>query len=265
MRYVWGSLFFLSVLAGVAVFVLAINDVGPLAKHWFPTDVSETGYHIDNLFLLTLYITGAVFVLTGGILAWVVFRHGDSGKAVHVHGDTRLELIWTLIPAGILVFLTFWQIPVWAEFKLTPPVDASGATQPPLAEIVARQFEWRIRYAGQDGQLGTADDIYDVNELRIPTGESVVLRLKSEDVIHSFYLPNFRLKQDIVPGMRQHVWFRTDEPGRYDIVCTELCGWGHYKMRGQVIAVSRSEYESFLQEAYAQQEAVTNVPEESDD
>ena len=85
-----------------------------------------------------------------------------------------------------------------------------------------------------------------VNDLHVPTNEEVVLRIKSQDVLHSFFLPNLRLKQDVVPGMKQHVWFKTTRTGVFDIVCAELCGWGHYKMRGRLTVESRDDFNRWL-------------------
>jgi len=116
----------------------------------------------------------------------------------------------------------------------------------PLAEVTGRQFEWRIRYAGKDGVLGNEDDVSIANDLHVPVNEEVVLKIKSQDVLHSFFLPNLRLKQDVVPGMKQHVWFKANRTGVFDIVCAELCGWGHYKMRGRLTVESRDDFNRWL-------------------
>jgi cytochrome c oxidase subunit II len=130
----------------------------------------------------------------------------------------------------------------------------SGQPKPPLVEVSGRQFEWQLRYAGKDGQLGTADDVFTVNDMHLPSHEEIVMTLKSQDVLHSFFLPNLRVKQDAVPGMRQFVWFRANQTGIYDIVCAELCGWGHYKMRGRVTFEPREKFERWLEEQFAEQE-----------
>ena len=142
---------------------------------------------------------------------------------------------------------------------------ADDIYEPPIAEVTGRQFEWRIRYAGKDEQVGTFDDVFDVNELHIPVDEEVVFIIKSEDVLHSFFLPNVRIKQDVVPGMKQYVWFKANRTGKYDIVCAELCGWGHYKMRGRLIVESRKKYEEWLDKKRAEQNATTVETAEEDD
>ena len=127
-------------------------------------------------------------------------------------------------------------------------------------EVVGRQFEWRLRYPGRDGTLGTPDDLFLVNDLHVPADEDFLVQLKSMDVLHSFFIPNLRIKQDAVPGMKIPVWFKATENGEYDIVCAELCGWGHYKMKGRVTVESRADFERWLEKMYAQQEATQPEP-----
>jgi cytochrome c oxidase subunit 2 len=134
---------------------------------------------------------------------------------------------------------------------------ASGHDIPYSVEVTGRQFEWRLRYPGEDGILGTKDDLFDVNELHVPVGEEVLVSLKSADVLHSFFLPNLRVKQDAVPGMKIPVWFRAMKEGEYDIPCAELCGWGHYKMKGRLVVESRTAYEKYLADLKARQNAVS--------
>ena len=110
--------------------------------------------------------------------------------------------------------------------------------------------------------LAPLDDIFTEGNLVVHVDQKVVLAIKAEDVLHSFFVPNLRLKQDVVPGMKQFVWFEATQIGEYEIVCAELCGWGHYKMKGNVIVKSKADYEAWLKEAYAKQEAFTLSPEE---
>ena len=105
-----------------------------------------------------------------------------------------------------------------------------------------------------DQEFGTPDDIHLVNDLHVPVDEEIVIALKSDDVLHSFFLPNVRLKQDVVPGMKQYVWFEATETGTFDIVCAELCGWGHYKMKGRLTVESRKDFERWLRQKYESQE-----------
>lgn len=234
---------------------------------------------IDHLFWVILWVTSAVFVLTAIAQVLFVWRYGDRGdgrRAVYSHGSHKMEIAWTLVPAVALFALAVYQLDAWASAKTRiPQIPAPGAPvangqaqvtipKPPLAEVTGRQFEWRIRYAGPDGELGTRDDLFTVNELHVPSGEEIVLTIKSEDVLHSFFLPQMRVKQDVVPGMKQFVWFEAIQvdpvADRYDIACTELCGWGHYKMRGRLIVEPRDRFDAWYADAFARQEVAEFDP-----
>ena len=166
----------------------------------------------------------------------------ESAEGPQVHGNTRLEVIWTIIPAVICVVLALLSRRSWAEIKQMMPKDAMQI------EITGEQFAWNIRYAGPDGKLGTADDVVTLNQLHFPVGRPVVATLRSKDVIHSFFLPEFRVKQDAVPGMSTRIWFDAMRVGHWEIACAELCGLGHYRMKGFVTVESPEEYEKWLKE-----------------
>jgi cytochrome c oxidase subunit 2 len=113
-------------------------------------------------------------------------------------------------------------------------------------EILPQQWAWNIRYAGPDGRFGTSDDVTTLNDLRLPVDTPVVVELKAKDVIHSFYLPNLRVKQDAIPGQITKTWFQSRKTGRYEIACAQMCGWAHYKMRGVVTFLPADEYQKWL-------------------
>jgi len=183
----------------------------------------------------------------------------------YVHGSHTLEVVWSIVPAATLLFIAIYQMNAWADAKMRrPTLPGSDELLPPLVEVTARQFEWRLRYAGVDQVMGTDDDVFGVNDLHIPVDEDIVIAIKSKDVLHSFFLPNLRIKQDIVPGMKQHVWFKSNKKGVYDIVCAELCGWGHYKMKGRLTISSRDDFNIWLQEQYENQEVSEFEPEGSE-
>jgi cytochrome c oxidase subunit 2 len=268
------SLVFLSVpVLGVAVFAFSMSsDTRPLIGFWFPEDISDHGYIIDNLFDTIMYLTGFIFVATGVTLFWFLWKYDATKNAEPVkftHGSHTLEIVWSILPAATLLFIAIYQMNAWADAKLLRPTDENGAPKAPTAEVTGRQFEWRIRYPGSDGVLGTQDDVSTVNDLHLPLDEVVVLQIKSADVLHSFFLPNVRVKQDVVPGMKQFVWFRPLKPGRFDIVCAELCGWGHYKMKGRMTVQPRSEFDAWLaqtrQEQLQDSFAVSEGEDESDE
>jgi cytochrome c oxidase subunit 2 len=112
--------------------------------------------------------------------------------------------------------------------------------------ILAKQFEWHVSYPGADGRLGTPDDFSMRNQLHVPVNRAVVATLEAEDVIHSFFVPQFRVKQDAVPGMHIQVWFQPTKVGKYEIGCAELCGLGHYRMRGMVTVHSQEDYDRWV-------------------
>ncbi len=259
MNKFWSLLFLLVPILGVACFMLA-----PYLNSWLPLDVSEHGHTIDHLFMFILWLTGAVFIATECVLFWFMWRYDARSNAEPVkftHGSHSLEVVWTILPAATLLFIAIYQMEAWAGAKL----GSRAPNIPPTVEVTGRQFEWRFRYPGNDGVLHTPDDIHQVNDLHLPVNEDVLLVIKSEDVLHSFFLPNLRVKQDLVPGMRQAVWFKSLETGKFDIVCAELCGWGHYKMKGQVTFEPRADYEAWLAERYAEQQATHEETEDDED
>lgn len=256
MGRLWSLLFLAVPIVGVALFVFPM--LGWPANHWLPKDISVHGAVIDGLFMFILYLTGVIFIATGFVLAWFLWRYDAENNADPVefsHGSHTLEVIWSIVPAVVLLFIAIYQMPEWYSDKLAKP------DVPAIAEVTGRQFEWRIRYAGEDKILGTRDDVFTVNDLHVPKGQPIVLVIKSQDVLHSFFLPNLRVKQDVVPGMKQHVWFTALEEGSFDIVCAELCGWGHYKMKGRItIEKDEAAFNRYLAQEYRKQEKSEFTP-----
>ena len=268
-------MFLLVPVLGVAVFALAMADVPPFRGIWLPEDISSDGHVIDGLFNFILYLTGAIFIGTGIALFWFLWKYdadAASGDVKFVHGSHTLELVWSVLPAATLLFIAIYQMDTWAGEKLIRPAllpGPDGVVGTPddsaMVEVTGRQFEWRVRYPGKDGTLSTPDDLHTVNELHVPVDEEIVVAIKSDDVLHDFFLPNLRIKQDVVPGMKQFVWFKPLKRGTYDIVCAELCGWGHYKMKGRLTVESRARYESWLAQLEEEQNLAEFTPAESED
>jgi cytochrome c oxidase subunit 2 len=212
----------------------------------FPENISTYGGSIDSLFIAVLWLTGIVFVAVE--VALVVFaikyRHRPGRKAQFVHGNDRLEFLWTGATFVILVALALISRPLWNKIK-----EPTQFPTPDLElAIMAKQFEWKVTYSGPDGKLGTPDDFTKTGQLHMPVNKKVLVTLSSEDVIHSFFLPNFRLKQDAVPGMHIKAWFEATKTGEYVLGCAELCGLGHYKMKGRVFVHSDAEFQQWLQQ-----------------
>jgi cytochrome c oxidase subunit 2 len=245
----WALLFLLVPVLGVATFVLA-----PSYNIWLPRDVSQHGRTIDGLFMFILWLTGIVFIATEFFLFYFIWKYNAKNNPKPVkftHGSHSLEVVWTILPAVTLLFIAIYQMDAWAAAKMRPP-DMS-----PTCEVTGRQFNWDFRYPGPDGELHTMDDIVRTDgNLYLPYGEEVLLKITSADVLHSFFLPNLRLKQDVVPGMEQGMWFKATEGGSFDIVCAELCGWGHFKMKGRIHLLTREKYKAKLEEMRLEQETV---------
>ena len=212
------------------------------------------GEGVDHLYRVILWIVVVTFVLTEGLLLLFLlqYRAKPGGKAFWTHGNHRLEVIWTLVPGAILVFLAFYQFGTWKDIKVTRPPPADGL----VVQVMAKQFEWHFRYAGPNGMFGDDDDILSQDVLHVPSGVNVTVQLRSQDVLHSFFLPYLRLKQDTVPGMTVNQWFRVqpekttaaaraarnDPKFDYEIACAELCGLGHTKMRGVLVVETEAEF-----------------------
>lgn len=279
----WSLLFLLVPVLGVAVFWWAAAG-----NMWLPRDVSTHGHQIDDLFRFILYLTGAVFVATEVVLFWFLWRYDaktNTDPVKYTHGSHNLEIVWTILPAATLLFIAIVQMKAWSDVKLKKPAEAAAAEavawgevrltskEPPgtpafeaaalqqvpglgqavVVEVVGRQFEWRLRYPGPDFRFDTPDDLYTVNDLHVPVNTTILVELKTQDVLHDFFLPNLRVKQDAVPGMRIPVWFVATETGAFDLVCAELCGWGHYKMKGRLTVESESAYKAWLARLQADQ------------
>jgi cytochrome c oxidase subunit 2 len=237
---------------------------------WFPPVISDHGIRMDAQFDRTLIVVGIAFTAAQVALGYFVFRYTSSrkGEAVYTHGSSKLEATWTIITAVVFVSLSLLGQKVWAElhFRDAPP-DAINI------EVTSQQFAWNFRYPGPDGQFGrtnprlvddsagnplgiddtdpaSRDDIV-TSTLTIPVNKPVRLTLRSKDVIHSFFVPVLRLKQDAVPGMAVNIHFVANHTGRYEVACAELCGLGHYKMKTFVDVVSEEDFNKFLIEKAA--------------
>ena len=210
---------------------------------WLPLQGSTFAPQIDGLFLAILIITGLAFVIVEAGLIWFVIKYrGRPGRKAHyTHGNAKAEVVWTAIPAVTVVALGLVSNHYWKEIKGRDSIPPDAY---PIA-IHAKQFEWQVTYPGADGKLGTADDFTVRNQLHVPVGRPIVVILTSEDVIHSFWVPVLRVKQDAVPGLTIRAWFQATVPGEYELGCAELCGLGHYRMRARVFVHSAAEYDAW--------------------
>jgi len=261
MRKFWILLFALVPVAVLGLFLWAPAHKGL----WFPDNIAPIGHEIDGLFYLILWITGIVFFLVNACLVWFLWKYGRKdlpGKSVYSHGNHRLEIAWTIVPAIILTFLVFYQFSTWKKAKFLDYAPESDIH----AEVLAGQFEWRIRYPfpethakrnDEEVRLWKGGELEMVNELHVVKDQPTLLRIRSRDVIHSFFIPEARLKQDVMPGFeKEAMWFSIEKAGTYEFACAELCGWGHYKMKGHLIVhETQADYEAWYQQALAAQHA----------
>jgi cytochrome c oxidase subunit 2 len=211
---------------------------------WLPENVSTYGQEIDWLFHLIYWITGITFVLVFAtmLVFLVMYRDRPGRRARYTHGSTPLEIAWTVVPAIILVVLTFLSLPAWSKIKMTMPQTDF------VVQVTGKQFNWQVAYPGPDGKFGTADDKTLLDEMHVPVNKVVRVNLKSQDVIHSFFVPQFRIKQDAVPGREIGAWFEVTKPGKYEWPCAELCGFGHSGMKGWIYVHTPEEYAKWAAE-----------------
>src|SRR5258705_5022217 len=226
---------------------------------WLPENVTSYGQDIDWLFHLIYAITGVTFILvTVALLAFVViYRDRPGRRARYTHGNATLEIVWTVIPALILVVLTFLSVPAWSKIKMAAPPPSDFVVQ-----VTAKQFNWQVTYPGADGKFGTGDDKTLLDEMHVPVNKVVHIHLRSQDVIHSFFVPQFRMKQDAVPGREIVQWFEATKVGKYELPCAELCGFGHSGMRGWIYVQTPDEYAKWAAENLRAEAAAAAAPEE---
>ena len=203
---------------------------------WLPENVSTYGAEIDWLFHLIYYITGATFVLVFvTMLVFIVMYRDRPGRtARYTHGNTPLEIAWTIVPALILVILTALSVPAWSRIKMQVPASDFDVN------VTAKQFNWQVTYPGTDQVF--------LDEMHVPVNKIVHVNLRSQDVIHSFFVPQFRMKQDAVPGREIPQWFEATKPGKYELPCAELCGFGHSGMRGWIYVHTPEDYQKWAAE-----------------
>ncbi len=265
MKKFWALFFFF--WPAVAIWLCWI---APSRGWWFPSESKSTlGHQIDGLFYLILIIVTVTFVATQFALGYAMWKGAvktTDSSAVFSHGSHKLEILWTIVPSFVLVFISLTQLDVLAEIRVISQFPEE-ARKEPIAEVMARQFEWRIRYPKPGTVLMTEPqpgDLYIVNELHVPTFRPVQINLRTQDVQHAFFSPQLRVKQDAVPGLVIPVWFEVEEAGTYDLVCAELCGWGHYKMKARIIAESEESVEKYITQLNEEQneDGVPDTPPE---
>jgi cytochrome c oxidase subunit 2 len=187
---------------------------------------------VDALFIFLLIVTGLMSLLIFACLIFFAarFRHRADVRAEQIEGSTPLELTWSVIPLFVFLVIFAWGAVVYFKER-TPP---RGATE---VYVVAKQWMWKLEHA--EGQR-------EINELHVPVGRDVKLIMTSQDVIHSFFIPAFRIKQDVLPGRYTVAWFRATKPGTYHLFCAEYCGTQHSGMIGSIVVLPPAQYEAWM-------------------
>ena len=188
--------------------------------------------NVDALYIFLLVLSGLMCVLIYTLILVFAarYRKRPGHVAEQIEGSNPLEFTWSIIPMGIFLVIFFWGAVIFFQER-TPP---RGATE---VYVVAKQWMWKLQH--EDGQR-------EINELHVPVGRDIKMIMTSQDVIHSFYVPAFRIKQDVLPGRYTTAWFRATQPGTYHLFCAEYCGTQHSGMIGQVVVMEPAQYEAWL-------------------
>ncbi|MHC4931430.1 MAG: cytochrome c oxidase subunit II [Planctomycetota bacterium] len=223
-----------------------------LAALWLvpalPEPNSQGAEAVDALFYVVLAAVGALFLLTEAFLVWSLIRPSAQPRRRHA-----LELAWTFVPGLILVSLAiFGGGALGSAPAATEATADSGAV---VIQVLAKRFEWHFRYPDAEGRFGTPGNVTRRSQLHLPVDRKVILRLQAADVLHGFWLPNARIRQDLVPGATVTRSFTINRPGHYEIICAQLCGIGHSRMRGVLVAQEMAEYEAWLKKTRSAQQA----------
>lgn len=240
------------------------------SRQWLPPLASRHGRGIDAMLNYLMTTTGIALVVAFAILAWLVWSGGRRARVSSRLTAARTEAAVPLVLGMAMAVIAEGGViaiglPVWQEY-----FGASRSADVVELDVVAQQFFWNVRYPGPDGAFGRTrldlvdevtnplgldpadvtgkDDIYLVNVFIVPVDRPVRVRLHSKDMIHSFFLPHFRVKQDVIPGMTPEITFVPTREGTYELVCAELCGLGHYRMQGTFRVVAQADFASVLKE-----------------
>ena len=267
----------MALLLACLIWLVALLLAWPFVTRewWLPEPITALGRVIDQQMNWTFALTGAIFALAQFALGFAVWRFGRKreGPALYTPGNDRWELLWT--SAGVILFLglALTGYSAWAEARFTGAREAPGSPDRLIVEVVGQQFVWNMRYAGPDGRFGPTnanliddaagnplgvirdhpdgeDDLV-TPRLALPVNREVELLLRSKDVIHNFFVRELRLKLDTVPGLTGRLSFTPEKVGVYEIACSELCGLGHYRMRGFLEVMEPARFEAWLREQAA--------------
>lgn len=198
----------------------------------WPARASSFANNVDALYIFLLVVTGFFTLLVFALVAFfaIKYRQRPGGRATQIEGSYALEATWTLIPFGLFMVMFVWGAAVYmAEVK--PPQNAMEIF------VVGKQWMWKTQHP---------EGVREINQLHVPVGRDIRLTLVSQDVIHSFYMPEFRIKQDVLPGRYTTTWFHPIKTGTYHLFCAEYCGTQHSGMIGQIVVMEPTEFAAWL-------------------
>ena len=223
-------------LAIVSLAIGALISVLMVQIDWNGEAGSTAAAPIDTLLDWMIIISSFVFAIVCVFLGYALYRWrvkpGDEGDGLPIHGNTRLEIIWTLIPTVIVLFAAGYS---WVVLDEIEEVDAD----PLIVNVYSQQFAWTFGYP-------TEGNKWSEGEFHVPVGRQVIFKMHAQDVIHSFWVPEWRIKKDNVPGITTEAIITPDKPGTYQLICTELCGAGHATMRGTVVVESEKKFNRWV-------------------
>jgi cytochrome c oxidase subunit II len=198
----------------------------------WPDSASTISGQVDALYIYLLLVAGVMtaLIFIAVFVFAVVYRRKPGVEAHQIEGSTPLEIAWSIIPFGVMLTFFIWGAVIYFQER-TPPADATEVY------VVAKQWMWKVEH--MEGQR-------EINELHVPTGQNIKLIMTSQDVIHSFFVPAFRLKQDVLPGRYTTLWFKATKPGRYHLFCAEYCGTMHSGMGGDIVVMEPQEYAQWM-------------------
>ena len=221
----------------LTVIIGGLTAATALLIDWIPQQASGQSERTDTLFWFVVWASIVIFTIVMTVLLYSAFRFraepGDESDGPPIHGNTKLEIVWTVVPALLLAVIAVWAYLVLSD-------NEALASDRMVVDVTAQQFAWSFTYPG--GQIASGD-------LRLPVGRQVELKMRSKDVIHDFYVPEFRVKEDVVPGITTHVIVNPNRVGTFQVICAELCGAGHGVMRARVIVMEPAAYDAWLAQA----------------
>jgi cytochrome c oxidase subunit 2 len=234
---------------------------------WFPENISTFGHELDNLFAIIYWVSVAIFFLTFGVMGYflVKYRYRKEARGYNYHGNNLVEITWTILPTILFASIGLYSDDIWERTKYSSRLPQADVK----VLVMGKQYGWQFLYPGADGKFGrnaytdrdncrklismtnpfgidSSDDFTTENQFKVPVNANIVFHGSSQDVLHSFFLPHARVKQDVVPGTWMNIWCNLFKTGKYELACAELCGGGHYSMRAEYEVLSKSAYEQWV-------------------